>query len=123
MRSKWRSKSVANACGWWIDAAMASASLVLWSAAGAIVIMPLRCRCAPSSSRRPPRYVPFRSDWERVGDMAGEGSISILVVDDESDLRHNLTRSFSREGHHVVAVADGRAAIDRATTDRFDIVL
>src|SRR3979411_502499 len=52
-----------------------------------------------------------------------ETSLSILVVDDESDLREMLTRSFSREGHRVMAVADGRAAIDRASTDHFDIVL
>jgi DNA-binding response OmpR family regulator len=52
-----------------------------------------------------------------------EASLSILVVDDESDLREMLTRSFSREGHRVMAVADGRAAIDRASTDHFDIVL
>jgi DNA-binding response OmpR family regulator len=52
-----------------------------------------------------------------------EASLSILVVDDESDLREMLTRSFSREGHRVMAVADGRAAIDRASTEHFDIVL
>ena len=52
-----------------------------------------------------------------------DASLSILVVDDESDLREMLTRSFSREGHRVMAVADGRAAIDRASTDQFDIVL
>src|ERR1700744_4385332 len=34
-----------------------------------------------------------------------------------------LTRSFSREGHRVLAVSDGRSAIDRASTDTFDIVL
>ena len=50
-------------------------------------------------------------------------SLSILVVDDESDLREMLTRSFSREGHRVMAVADGRSAIDRASTDHFDVVL
>ena len=54
---------------------------------------------------------------------SAEASLSILVVDDESDLREMLTRSFSREGHRVVAVADGRAAIDRASTEHFDIVL
>src|SRR5690348_11964852 len=54
---------------------------------------------------------------------SAEASLSILVVDDESDLREMLTRSFSREGHRVMAVADGRAAIDRASTDQFDIVL
>src|SRR2546429_9908780 len=52
-----------------------------------------------------------------------EASLSILVVDDESDLREMLTRSFSREGHRVMAVADGRAAIDPASTDHFDIIL
>jgi DNA-binding response OmpR family regulator len=50
-------------------------------------------------------------------------SLSILVVDDESDLREMLTRSFSREGHRVSAVPDGRSAIDRASTEHFDIVL
>jgi DNA-binding response OmpR family regulator len=49
--------------------------------------------------------------------------LGILVVDDESDLREMLTRSFSREGHHVVAVADGTAAVERASSERFDIVL
>src|SRR3954470_20287872 len=52
-----------------------------------------------------------------------EGSLSILIVDDESTLRETLTRSFQREGHATLAVADGRTAIDRATTDRFDVVL
>jgi DNA-binding response OmpR family regulator len=53
----------------------------------------------------------------------GDPSLSILVVDDESDLREMLTRSFSREGHRVMAVADGRGAIDRASTEHFDIIL
>src|ERR1700761_9122469 len=57
------------------------------------------------------------------GTAEGEGSLSILVVDDESDLREMLTRSFSREGHNVTAVASGREAIDRASADHFDIVL
>jgi DNA-binding response OmpR family regulator len=50
-------------------------------------------------------------------------ALEILVVDDESELREQLRRMFTREGHRVTAVADGRAAIDRASTDRFDIVL
>jgi DNA-binding response OmpR family regulator len=50
-------------------------------------------------------------------------SLSILIVDDESTLREALTRSFRREGHETFAVPDGRAAIDRATTERFDVVL
>jgi DNA-binding response OmpR family regulator len=50
-------------------------------------------------------------------------SLTILVVDDESDLRDLLMRSFSREGHRVQAVSDGRAAIERASNEPFDVVL
>jgi DNA-binding response OmpR family regulator len=49
--------------------------------------------------------------------------LDVLVVDDESELREQLRRLFAREGHRVVTVDCGRAAIDRATTARFDIVL
>src|SRR5581483_12494867 len=52
-----------------------------------------------------------------------QAPLNILVVDDESPLRESLRQSFTREGHKVMAVPDGRSAIDRATTDRFDIVL
>jgi DNA-binding response OmpR family regulator len=54
---------------------------------------------------------------------APEASLNILIVDDESDLRDMLTRSFSRDGHRVTSVADGRTAIDRASGEAFDIVL
>jgi DNA-binding response OmpR family regulator len=50
-------------------------------------------------------------------------ALDILVVDDESALRREITRLFERDGHRVLAVADGRAAIDHATTGRFDVVL
>ena len=49
--------------------------------------------------------------------------LDILVVDDESELREQIRRLFERDGHRVMAVPDGRAAIDRATTGRFDVVL
>jgi two-component system, OmpR family, response regulator RegX3 len=50
-------------------------------------------------------------------------TLSILVVDDEATLRDTLTRSFTREGHAVTAVADGNSAIERASTEPFDVVL
>jgi DNA-binding response OmpR family regulator len=50
-------------------------------------------------------------------------TLDILVCDDESSLREALRQSFEREGHRVLAVADGRSAIDRASTERFDVVL
>jgi DNA-binding response OmpR family regulator len=49
--------------------------------------------------------------------------LDILVVDDESELREILRRAFARDGHRVVAVADGRTAIDRASTQPFDVML
>ena len=52
-----------------------------------------------------------------------EQSLEILVVEDDSAVRKTLVESFTREGHKVLAVADGRAAIDYATTNRFDMIL
>jgi DNA-binding response OmpR family regulator len=50
-------------------------------------------------------------------------TLDILVCDDESSLREALRQSFQREGHRVMAVPDGRSAIDRASTEHFDVVL
>lgn len=50
-------------------------------------------------------------------------SLRILVVDDEGTLRETLTRSFSREGHRVDAVASGEEAIKRAGEEQFDVIL
>jgi DNA-binding response OmpR family regulator len=49
--------------------------------------------------------------------------LTMLVVEDDSAVRNMLIDSFTREGHRVLAVADGRAAVDYATTDHFDVVL
>src|SRR3954449_11322398 len=50
-------------------------------------------------------------------------TLDILVVDDDSELRQQIKRLFERDGHRVMAVADGRAALDRAGTGHFDVVL
>jgi DNA-binding response OmpR family regulator len=50
-------------------------------------------------------------------------SLKILVVDDEASLRETLTRSFTREGHIVQALASGAEAIERAGEEQFDVVL
>ncbi len=47
-----------------------------------------------------------------------DDSLDIPVVDDESALREQLRRLFTREGHPVLTVPDGRGASDRTTTDR-----
>lgn len=53
----------------------------------------------------------------------GGHALDILVCDDESELREALRQSFQREGHRVLAVADGRSAIDHASTQSFDVLL
>jgi DNA-binding response OmpR family regulator len=58
-----------------------------------------------------------------LSEAVAETALDILIVDDESDLRQLVSRAFTRDGHNVTAVADGRAAIDRATTHRYDVVL
>jgi len=55
--------------------------------------------------------------------MESSPTLNILVADDEVALRETLTRSFSREGHSVKAVASGGEAIDCAGRERFDVVL
>jgi DNA-binding response OmpR family regulator len=52
-----------------------------------------------------------------------DGALRILVVDDDPPLRDMLVRSFSREGHTVVAAADGEAALTAAEAEPFDIIL
>ena len=58
-----------------------------------------------------------------VASAMASQTLDILVCDDESSLREALRQSFQREGHRVLAVADGRSAIDRASTQHFDVVL
>jgi len=49
--------------------------------------------------------------------------LAMLVVEDDSAVRNMLIDSFTREGHQVLGVATGGAAVDYATTDHFDVVI
>jgi DNA-binding response OmpR family regulator len=49
--------------------------------------------------------------------------LAMLVVEDDSAVRNLLLDSFKREGHQVLGVANGSAAVDYATTERFDVVI
>src|SRR3954451_21017863 len=55
--------------------------------------------------------------------MDSAGTLDILLVDDDAPLREMLTRSFTREGHLITAVASGGEALDQAEGGAFDIVL
>lgn len=54
-------------------------------------------------------------DWGRMA--------SVLIVEDENSLRETLTRFLTREGHQVIAVADGRQAFDHGISAGPDILV
>lgn len=47
----------------------------------------------------------------------------VLVVDDEELVRRSTERVLRREGHEVVAVADGQQALRQYREDRPDVVM
>ena len=48
---------------------------------------------------------------------------TILVVDDSASLRNMVTFTLKQEGYQVVEAGDGREALSKAQTGRFDVVL
>lgn len=46
-----------------------------------------------------------------------------MVVDDEPEMRESLGHLLTAAGYQVVAVADGREAIQKLATQKFDLVL
>ncbi|ADP81139.1 SpoIIE family protein phosphatase [Pseudofrankia inefficax] len=56
-------------------------------------------------------------------DGGGARSVRVLVADDNADMRGYLTRLLRGAGHTVVAVNDGRAALDALRAEPFDLVV
>lgn len=48
---------------------------------------------------------------------------TILVVDDSASLRNMVTFTLKQEGYQVVEASDGKEALNKAQTARFDLVL
>lgn len=48
---------------------------------------------------------------------------NILVIDDEANLRHTLTRILQRSGYEVTTAEDGEEALRRLADNSFDLVL
>ena len=48
---------------------------------------------------------------------------SILIVDDDADIRLLLRLELSAEGHHIAEAGDGRAALAAIAADRPDLVV
>ena len=52
-----------------------------------------------------------------------EASRRALIVEDEASIREIVRLHLSLAGFETEEVADGRAALDRVRTDRFDLVV
>jgi len=50
------------------------------------------------------------------------GHISILIVDDEKEIRHALSYALSLDGHHVITASDGNEALDILKNRSYDVV-
>jgi len=49
--------------------------------------------------------------------------ISILLVEDYEDAREMYAEMFSLTGYRVVCARDGQEALDRASAERFDVIV
>src|ERR1700687_714968 len=49
--------------------------------------------------------------------------ISLLIVDDDDQLRQTLVRRFARQGHKVIEAASGEDAVHKAAQSRIDVAL
>jgi CheY-like chemotaxis protein len=47
----------------------------------------------------------------------------LLLADDQRSIRESLSRLLSRQNYHVVLAENGRKAVERASTEDFDLVL
>ena len=57
------------------------------------------------------------------GTGTGTGTAKLLVVDDERSMRELLSIVLRREGYDVTLAENGRAAIDRLESGRFDLLI
>lgn len=79
----------------------------------------------PGESRKPSEVVvPRRPHVEAPAERgASDRARRILVVDDHPDAAETLAVLFRHAGHEVVALTDGRAAVETASTFRPEIVI
>jgi signal transduction histidine kinase/DNA-binding response OmpR family regulator len=68
--------------------------------------------------------LPFkRADGEAAADNMPTGPMQILLAEDNPINRRLMAGLLNREGHHVVAVEDGRKALGAIAAQPFDLVL
>jgi DNA-binding response OmpR family regulator len=53
----------------------------------------------------------------------GTQKTTILIVEDDHDLRSILVKHIKRSGYHVIEASDGMEALKRLDHDRYDLVI
>lgn len=56
-------------------------------------------------------------------DLRGIMAHRVLLAEDEESLREMISLNLEIEGYHVVKVADGKTALEKAMTERFDLII
>ena len=85
-------------------------------------------RTRPSTAIRAEAFLDEAMQWMPVPEPPSPpreavGSARILLADDNADMRDYVRRLLEQEGWDVVAAPDGRAALDAARSQSFDLVL
>jgi signal transduction histidine kinase/HPt (histidine-containing phosphotransfer) domain-containing protein/ActR/RegA family two-component response regulator len=80
----------------------------------------------PLAATRPERAAVQPADATAPGGKTvtlGKGPMRILLADDQKEIRLLTTHQLERGGHHVVAVADGKQALEAVERESFDVIL
>ncbi|MCL6741844.1 PAS domain S-box protein [Sphingomonas sp. RB56-2] len=75
--------------------------------------------------RRADRDAEVPASGGRTGDelRRGRGQATVLVIDDDEEVRHFITASLEEYGHDVIEAADGVDGIERFGSSRPDLVI
>ncbi|HXO84113.1 MAG TPA: ATP-binding protein [Gemmatimonadales bacterium] len=76
----------------------------------------------PRDARARPRTMPPAAP-EVSEPESPDGALSVLLVDDEEGLRRAAAKFLTRRGMHVVAVRDGKDALQVLRRQRFDVIV
>jgi len=61
--------------------------------------------------------------FHQLGDLAMVAVPTILVIDDDADIRGMLKMILEEEGYRVITASDGQAGLLRASNDQPDVII
>jgi signal transduction histidine kinase/CheY-like chemotaxis protein len=108
--------------GWWVVEQLQADP----TTAGIPVVVVTGADRAPPDVDGPILRKPF-DRLELIGNVRGQldgrPNASVLVADDDEDVRHVVRETLQRQGCRVVEASDGRMALELLRTETFDLVI